>query len=96
MLPDHKKTVIKLDCEHRFRFCTAIEVSSPTCTKYVFAPTHMHTLIIPTQLAQSFLDSQTCKDMYPEGCERKPPCLENVMSCICDCIKECKRKEVLS
>ena len=82
VLPDHKKTVIKLDCEHRVRWCLKEEVNFPTHTLLMraCARTHPPTPNRPsthTQLAQSFLDSQVCKDMYPGNSGRGPPAIEN-------------------
>ena len=42
VLPDHKKTVIKLDCEHRVRWCLKEEVNFPTHTLLMRACARTH------------------------------------------------------
>ena len=90
-LPDHAKTTLNLNCAHRVRsecFSMLLFIKHQP----FFGP--QVRFCSSEELAVAFTESKFCKKML-QDLGKESISLPRVQACICSCIKECKRKEVI-
>lgn len=90
-LPDHAQTTLNLNCAHRVR---------SECFSMLLFIKHQPSFgpqvrfCSSEELAVAFTESEFCKKML-QDLGKESISLPRVQACICSCIKECKRKEVI-